>query len=90
MGKKYGRALRRTEGKGVSLTPSPGTTITLLCVTQNSWAGRATHEWLPGVSCAIDTGEGPDSRLPHTTRQQRAPGAQAKSCATRRRVELNL
>ena len=76
--KEYGRALRRTQGKGVSLTPSPGTTITLLYVTQSSWAGRATHEWLPGVSCVIYMGDVPVLRLPHTTRQHRAPGGAGK------------
>ena len=64
---RYGRLLSRTDASQVLLKPSPGVTVTLTYVTNDTWAGRATHEWLPGRSCVITIGEIPPSRLPHTT-----------------------
>lgn len=63
----YGRTLSDRSKQQVYIEPAPGVTLTLTYVTKNSWAGRATHAWLPGRSCVIVAGEVPPSRIPRTT-----------------------
>lgn len=69
----YGRTLSDRRRQEVYIEPAPGVTVTLTYVTRGSWAGRATHEWLPGRSCVIVVGEVPASRVPHTAGQGLPP-----------------
>lgn len=75
---RYGRALSSTDRAAVFIQPSPGVTITLTYVTMSSWAGRANHDWLPGLSCVIIVGDVAPSRIPMTTGQGRAPRDEGK------------
>lgn len=69
----YGKVLSATSKRQVYIRPSPGVTLTLTYVTANTWAGRATHEWMPGRSCVIAVGEVAPSRIPRTTQQGLVP-----------------
>jgi hypothetical protein len=59
--------------KGVRLVPSPGVTVTLTYVTKQTFAARATHDWLPGRSCVVKIGDVAASRVPTTTNEKRRP-----------------
>jgi len=69
----YGRALSTSSRRQVYIRPRPGVTLALTYVTANTWAGRATHEWLPGRSCVITVGDVAPSRIPRTTQQGLEP-----------------
>lgn len=59
--------------KGVKLSPSPGVTVTLTYVTKQTFAARATHDWLPGRSCVVKVGSVAASRVPTTTNEKKLP-----------------
>ncbi len=59
--------------KGVKLSPSPGVTVTLTYVTKQTFAARATHDWLPGRSCVVKVGAVAASRVPTTTNEKKLP-----------------
>jgi hypothetical protein len=79
----YGKVLSSGNPQQVVIEPAPGVTLTLTYVTTNSWAGRATHEWLPGRSCVITVGAVPDSRIPRTTDQRLAPREEGRPICDR-------
>jgi hypothetical protein len=70
---EYGRAFARGAIRGVELKVSPGTTVTLIYVTKQAYAARATHDWLRGVSCVITVGAIPPSRVPATAAERKTP-----------------
>jgi hypothetical protein len=79
----YGKVLSSGNPQQVMIEPAPGVTLTLTYVTTNSWAGRATHEWLPGRSCVITVGAVPQSRIPRTTDQRLAPQEEGRPICDR-------
>jgi hypothetical protein len=70
---RYGRTLSRTDRAQVFIVPSPGVTLTLTYVTTTTWAGRANHAWLPGISCVSAVGGVAPSRIPGTRSQGLTP-----------------
>lgn len=70
---EFASTFERGAIKGVRLTPSPGVTITLTYVTKQTFAARATHDWLPGRSCVMKIGDVAASRVPTTTNEKRRP-----------------
>jgi len=42
-------------------------------VTGTTFAARATHDWMRGVSCVMRVGAVAPSRVPTTTAEKRAP-----------------
>lgn len=69
----YGKVLSRDNQAAVLIEPAAGVTLTLTYATAGSWAGRATHDWLPGMSCVISVGAVPPSRVLQTTAQRLEP-----------------
>ena len=63
---RYGRDVSRDNRDQVFILPPPGVTLSLTYVTTNAWTARATHEWLPGLSCVIFVGKIPPSRTIQT------------------------
>ena len=70
---EYAKTFERGAVRGVRITPSPGVTLTLVYVTKNAWAARATHDWLAGRSCVLIVGAVPASRRPATTDERKSP-----------------
>lgn len=73
----YGKVLSRDNQAAVLIEPAAGVTLTLTYATAESWAGRATHDWLPGMSCVISVGAVPPSRILRTTAQRLEPSEEA-------------
>jgi hypothetical protein len=81
---KYATVFQRGAIKGAVLRASPGVTVTLTSVTKQTYAARATHDWLPGRSCVLSIGTLPASRVPLTTAERRAPAVEGTPvCDTR-------
>ena len=70
---EYAPDFQRGAIKGAVLRVSPGVTVTLTYVTKQTYAARATHEWLGGRSCVLTVGAVARSRIPLTTADKRAP-----------------
>jgi hypothetical protein len=73
---EYAENFQRGAIKGAVLRVSPGVTVTLTYVTKQSYAARATHDWLGGRSCVLTVGAVARSRIPLTTAGKRAPAAE--------------
>lgn len=71
--KEFASSFERGAIKGVKLSPSPGVTVTLTYVTKQTFAARATHDWLPGRSCVLKVGSVATSRTPTTTNEKKLP-----------------
>lgn len=74
---EYARTFQRGAVRGARITPSAGVTLTLVYVTKDSYAARATHDWLAGRSCVMTVGRVPASRVPATTAERLAPSREA-------------
>ena len=74
---EYAPGFQRGAIKGAVLRVSPGETVTLTYVTKQTYAARATHDWMPGRSCVMTVGEVAASRVPVTTAEKRAPRREA-------------
>jgi hypothetical protein len=79
----YGKVLSRQDGGTVVIAPAAGVTLTLTYATASSWTGRATHDWLPGMSCVIFVGNVPASRQMRTTLQGLSPKTEASPVCDR-------
>ena len=74
---EYATDFQRGAIKGAVLRPSAGVTVTLTYVTKQTYAARATHDWMPGRSCVMTVGRVAASRIPVTTAEKRAPDKEA-------------
>jgi hypothetical protein len=70
---EYAADFQRGAIKGAVLRVSPGVTVTMTYVTKQTYAARATHDWLGGRSCVLTVGAVARSRVPLTTADKRAP-----------------
>ncbi|MFN0099898.1 MAG: hypothetical protein ACKVS7_14590 [Gemmatimonadaceae bacterium] len=70
---EYASSFERGAIKGVKLRPSPGVTVTITYATKQTFAARATHDWLPGRSCVMKVGSVAASRIPTTTNEKKGP-----------------
>lgn len=70
---RYGKVLSLDNPAAVVIVPAAGVTLSLTYATAGSWTARATHDWLPGMSCVISVGAVPPSRILQTTAQRLQP-----------------
>lgn len=69
---EYAPRFARGAVPGVQMRVSAGVTVTLTYVTKQTYAARATHDWLPGRSCVMIVGAVAGSRVPVTTAEKKA------------------
>jgi hypothetical protein len=60
---RYGNVLSSSDRRAVFIQPSQGVTLTLTYATAAGWTGRASHDWIGGLSCVIWVGRVPPSKM---------------------------